>query len=303
MVRGSRFTRWAALLLVCGYARAAVEVARPCVFPEGREAVFRLLDPADGIPFTNIDGVLAKAPSILPVIPEFRLRPGAGREGWSDLVLGEERVAVWEDGRVGFVFGEDGADGGGTGRGYLTSVFGVECDGSLTMHLPPGMELVRHRQAGHLRARNLHPPPSSRMRQWLSTILPTLHRRQTPSHTTHYDPFAFLTSPVWGLVNDRDQKGYAPRCPVVPFGLVAEEKHCARPASFNGCGAENGMKVPDFRFTVCCNMHDLCYDDCGTPFEECNARFRDCMHAACHAYYGADTNTGSPPTSPPPTTN
>lgn len=76
-----------------------------------------------------------------------------------------------------------------------------------------------------------------------------------------WSPFSFLVGPL--KVSDRDQIGFQPRCPLKPFGLESFVKPGARPASFNGCGAENGMKVPDYRFTECCDNHDLCY---GKPY-------------------------------------
>jgi hypothetical protein len=51
----------------------------------------------------------------------------------------------------------------------------------------------------------------------------------------------------------------------------------------NGCGPTgvSGI-VPDFRFTSCCNQHDLCYGNCGdTTFEFCNRQFYSCMLAVC----------------------
>lgn len=70
--------------------------------------------------------------------------------------------------------------------------------------------------------------------------------------------FSFLAGPT--LISDYHQKGGAPRCwGQVPFGLISVVKPGAREAYFNGCGAENGIKVPDFRFEDCCNTHDLCY--------------------------------------------
>jgi hypothetical protein len=61
-------------------------------------------------------------------------------------------------------------------------------------------------------------------------------------------------------ISDHWQIGRAPRCTSkTPFGVMPFVKLGARGAYYNGCGAENGLKVPDLRFEECCNHHDLCY--------------------------------------------
>jgi hypothetical protein len=101
--------------------------------------------------------------------------------------------------------------------------------------------------------------PGKLLRRW-NADLHSFHRR-TEEGLNHvgdsWDPFTFLAGPL--KVSDHDQIGYSPRCPALPFGLQAYVRPGARPAGFNGCGADNGMKFPDFRFEVCCNNHDLCY--------------------------------------------
>jgi hypothetical protein len=80
-------------------------------------------------------------------------------------------------------------------------------------------------------------------------------------------PFAFLShtsSPV--IISNAWQSGLSPRCPAaVPLGLMPFVKLGARGAYYNGCGAENGLKVPDLRFEECCNNHDLCYGSYHPP--------------------------------------
>ncbi|OTA95534.1 hypothetical protein M434DRAFT_379786 [Hypoxylon sp. CO27-5] len=80
--------------------------------------------------------------------------------------------------------------------------------------------------------------------------------------------------------------GQAPRCPNSPPDLVAKVFPGARGLNPNGCGPANGIDfVPDFSFGSCCNGHDNCYDNCeqGT-FESCNDDFHSCMRGSGCAY-------------------
>jgi len=83
----------------------------------------------------------------------------------------------------------------------------------------------------------------------------------------------------------------APRCAAKnPFGLVSIERVGARPPASNGCGPENGIKVPVIKFAECCNRHDLCYDDCSQTWEDCNNAFRMCNHLSCTKEFPTKTN-------------
>ena len=69
---------------------------------------------------------------------------------------------------------------------------------------------------------------------------------------------------------------------------VASTRPGARAATSNGCGSKSNHKiVPDFGFTKCCNIHDLCYDDCSKSFDECNYNFRNCMSGVCKNKYSS----------------
>ncbi|KAG2428473.1 hypothetical protein HXX76_011591 [Chlamydomonas incerta] len=54
-----------------------------------------------------------------------------------------------------------------------------------------------------------------------------------------------------------------------------------RASSYNGCGADNGIKVPEFTFGSCCNSHDLCYGRCGSSRNGCDDNFFVCMRSTC----------------------
>ena len=49
----------------------------------------------------------------------------------------------------------------------------------------------------------------------------------------------------------------------------------------NGCGAKDGIKVPDFTFGTCCDGHDICYGTCSEDFTTCNNDFYGCMLQEC----------------------
>ena len=54
----------------------------------------------------------------------------------------------------------------------------------------------------------------------------------------------------------------------------------------NGCGPRSiGVKVPQFDFGNCCNMHDYCYQKCDShvTFEMCNSAFVSCMNDVCNS--------------------
>lgn len=108
----------------------------------------------------------------------------------------------------------------------------------------------------------------------------TLQKRSLPAVLR--SPLA--DAPEYSVLSKRvdSQSGVAPRCIArPPGGLIAVNKDEKR-STPNGCGAENGMPVPDLIFTNCCNIHDQCFDNCGKGFEDCNNEFRDCMVRKCH---------------------
>ncbi len=51
--------------------------------------------------------------------------------------------------------------------------------------------------------------------------------------------------------------------------------------SANGCGAKDGIKVPNLSFGQCCDDHDICFGTCSEQFGPCNSRFLGCMTQSC----------------------
>lgn len=163
------------------------------------------------------------------------------------------------------------------------SVFDLSCNGTISIHLP---DLLQYNFIYHVPTRGILGLPNGNQKALQRRASNALHsfvkrteeaiKRDLPDS---WSPFHFLLGPL--KVSDRDQIGYQPRCPGKPFGLESFVKPGARPASFNGCGAENGMKIPELRFTECCDHHDLCYDDCSKTWNQCNEEFRTCMHGRC----------------------
>ncbi len=65
----------------------------------------------------------------------------------------------------------------------------------------------------------------------------------------------------------------------------------------NGCGPK-GSKVPDSykkaSFKEACNAHDLCYSQCGSQFDQCNAQLKADMLASCQNAYGLTPKNPTP---------
>jgi secretory phospholipase A2 len=58
--------------------------------------------------------------------------------------------------------------------------------------------------------------------------------------------------------------------------------------SANGCGSYNisipfdKLEAPEF--TECCNVHDLCYEECYKTQKDCDNSFNTCLNAHCDAW-------------------
>lgn len=142
---------------------------------------------------------------------------------------------------------------------YMTTIFTISCSGTIGIRLQDSAQysFAYHTQNHSILARPTEPQKLSR--RWVPA-LHTFHKRAEEGFNhvgDSWEPFTFLAGPL--RVSDHYQIGYAPRCPAAPFGLQSFVRAGARATGFNGCGADNGMKFPDFRFTICCNNHDLCY--------------------------------------------
>lgn len=220
---------------------------------------FRLLDPADGVPFVHVDGELKKATQTLTHIPEYRFVSNAeSKAGIHDIRLDSAYLAIFDTGNLGFV--NESSKGSEPisrhGTSFVTTTFRISCGGVISLQLP-----------WDVNATFAYHPSSQNVLVRLLVNHTELERRSMHSFIRRVadgfdvmdflEPFDFLTAPFG--ISDHFQVGGSPRCPKRPLGLEVFVKPGARAAYYNGCGAENGMKVPDFRFTECCDNHDLCY--------------------------------------------
>ncbi|QDS76514.1 hypothetical protein FKW77_005766 [Venturia effusa] len=257
----------------------------PCLFNSLDEYHFSLLDPSDGMPFTNIDGQLRKISRPRDSLPLFHFSRPVGEQFNVDLLLNSSYLALSDSGYLRFV---DRSSNGMTpiangSETFITSIFDVSCNGTISIRLP---DLLQYNFIYHAQSRSVLGLPNRNQKALVhrtsSALRSFIKRTEQPDYedlSESWSPFSFLVGPI--KVSDRDQIGFSPRCPSKPFGLESFVKPGARPASFNGCGAENGMKIPDLRFTDCCDNHDLCYDDCSKTWNQCNDEFRRCMHSQC----------------------
>lgn len=51
------------------------------------------------------------------------------------------------------------------------------------------------------------------------------------------------------------------------------------------------MSLSPTDFSSCCNLHDLCYGQCGSPKKECDEYFEGCMIAQCHREHHIPSNS------------
>ncbi len=94
--------------------------------------------------------------------------------------------------------------------------------------------------------------------------------------------------------------GTCPPRPTCPAGEALHRKPHSRP-SYDGCGT-HGLKINlgNTDFSSCCNLHDLCYGQCGRRKQECDQWFEGCMLAQCEREHGlhhhhAGNHTQQPP--------
>jgi hypothetical protein len=170
----------------------------------------------------------------------------------------------------------DASTNGETVNGYATTVFTIECDGRMAMGTPDthyvwaldGDFTKATVGTGHssiillpVAARNGGPPITKNK----------MKTRRTQKNTKR------------SFYNE----GQQPRCPNNPPDLVARDLTKAqggRDPQANGCGSAGigGYLVPDYKFTPCCDVHDLCYDNCANGKKEnCDSQFGSCMHSVC----------------------
>lgn len=68
--------------------------------------------------------------------------------------------------------------------------------------------------------------------------------------------------------------------PACPFGYKLVQS--PRRISSNGCGVSSiAVMHRSYEFTPCCDLHDACFDTCGTTHSQCQALFNRCMSKHC----------------------
>ncbi|KAM7190055.1 phospholipase A2 [Naviculisporaceae sp. PSN 640] len=234
-----------------------------CIFDPSSSDPFDLLDPNSALPIIK-NGTLAKVVQEVtdPWIPvRYKtVTPTGAPAGVFDLQLEAESgpdnlVAIYEDGTVGFVATSSNGQGyveGPAGKKYVTSVFSFTCKGRLTAGIVGGSEF--------------HFIITDDQRVTASIFpLTAAAKRDIPVPEGFY-----VIPPV------RTQPPSGQRCPngqsAVPNGLAP---------TANGCGAKDGIKVPNLTFGQCCDGHDICFGTCSEGFAKCNNDFYGCMLASC----------------------
>lgn len=161
-------------------------------------------------------------------------------------------MAIYQDGNIGFVTTSSNGQSyvqDDSGGNYITSVFSFTCKGRLRAGIVGGSEF--------------HFVITDDKRVVVTTT--ASRKRDIPVPEGFY-----VIPPV------RPQPPSGQRCfsgqSAVPKGLVP---------TANGCGAKDGIKVPDLTFGECCKGHDICYGTCSEGFSGCNNDFYGCMLATC----------------------
>ena len=64
--------------------------------------------------------------------------------------------------------------------------------------------------------------------------------------------------------------------------------------TYDGCGT-HGLKISlsPTNFNSCCNLHDLCYGQCGRQKKECDDFFEACMLAQCQREHHTNSSSSS----------
>jgi hypothetical protein len=197
-------------------------------------------------------------------------KPASAPAGLYDIVLAgsnpKQYIAMGTDGGMQFT---SGSTNGVVRNRLITTVFGVDCDGHLTVtqgnkqYTWVGTDSGSTATAGASISGMVLLPKAAR-----SPIPPRPSKKRSGR------------TPL--LARSYAEEGSSPRCGGFPGNAIAAVKDGARDPQVNGCGSGATEKlVPDWNFGSCCDTHDRCYDDCGRKFEDCNSDFKGCMHNKC----------------------
>ncbi|KAF2491398.1 hypothetical protein BU16DRAFT_529931 [Lophium mytilinum] len=210
--------------------------------------------------------------------------PDNAPAGFQDLVYegpdGNKYAARKDDGSVVLL---DASTNGDNVDGYETTVFTIECDGRMAMGTPSthyvwaldGDFTKATVGTGHSKIILLPRAASIEV-----------NPKQIRTTVTN-DAKARRSRNKMNTKRSDYNEGQSPRCPNNPPELVAKtltKAQGGRDAQANGCGSAGigGYLVPDYKFTPCCDAHDLCYDNCENGRKEnCDHNFGSCMHSVC----------------------
>ena len=96
------------------------------------------MDPADGVPFINLNGVAARPTEVLDDFPQYTFVPIASSPGLFDLKANDQYLAINLDGVA--VFTDESSNGEYVTEGdstFITSIFSYSCDdGELLLGIP-----------------------------------------------------------------------------------------------------------------------------------------------------------------------
>ncbi len=185
-----------------------------------------------------------------------------------DIVLAgsspKQYIAMGTNGDMSFT---GGSTNGVVKNRLITTVFGVDCKGHLTVTQGTTTYLWVGTDSGS----NASPLGAGAANNTGILLLPQALRNpiaSTPSRKLMARTYA--------------ENGLDPRCPGWPSNVVAVVKHGARAPASNGCGSgATADIIPNWNFGSCCDQHDLRYDDCSRQWESCNGDFHSCMNSKC----------------------
>ncbi|OAA56414.1 Phospholipase A2 [Cordyceps fumosorosea ARSEF 2679] len=239
-----------------------------CVLdPADTEGDFDLLDPTSALPIIKNGSLAVVVQEIKgPWVPvRYKTVKASGApNGVYDIQLvadgAPQYLAVYKSGKVGFVSTSSNGQtytGDGDDK-YVTSIFSFTCKGRLVAGIAGGSEF------------HFSITTDQRVAATYGGSSPKT-KRDIPVP----EGFYIIPSQVHGAPPGQ-------RC---PSGQTAVSNGLTPTA--NGCGAKDGIKVPDLSFGECCNGHDICYGTCSEEFSPCNSKFLSCMVQSCTKFAAA----------------
>ncbi|KAJ4148571.1 hypothetical protein LMH87_003035 [Akanthomyces muscarius] len=231
-----------------------------CVYQPSDSGDFDLLDPNSALPIIKSGDIAMVVQEVTdPWVPvRYKtVKPSNAPDGVFDLQLvadgAPQYLAIYKSGKVGFV----GTSSNGqtyTGSGddkYVTTAFSFTCKGRLTAGIVGGSEF-------HF------------------SITPDFHVIVTTGGASKTKRDIPVPEGFYVIPANIPAAPPGERC---PSGQTAVSNGLS--PSANGCGAKDGIKVPDLSFGECCNNHDICYGTCSEQFGPCNKQFLGCMVQSC----------------------